>query len=68
MVEASITFHRNADGEIDGATLNQNGQRQRATRLEEDEAEAWEPTTDDLADFEGRYFSVEIETFYTGTV
>ena len=68
VVEASLTFHRNNDGEVDGVTLNQNGQQQHATRLEEGEAEAWEPTTDDLVTFEGRYFSEEIETFYTATV
>ena len=62
-VEASLTFHRDSDGEIEGATLNQNGQRQHATLLEE--YETWEPTVEDLAAFEGRYFSEEIETFYT---
>ena len=61
-VEASVTFHRDSDGEIEGATLNQNGQ-QHATRL--DEYETWEPTVEDLTAFEGRYFSEEIETFYT---
>ena len=25
----------------------------------------WEPTAEDLVDFEGRYFSEELETFYT---
>jgi hypothetical protein len=62
-VEASVTFHRDSDGEIEGATLNQNGQQQHATRL--DEYETWEPTVEDLTAFEGRYFSEEIETFYT---
>ncbi|HCK90630.1 MAG TPA: hypothetical protein DHW54_05560 [Gemmatimonadetes bacterium] len=62
-VEASLTFLRDSDGEIEGATLNQNGQQQHATRLEE--YETWEPTAEDLAAFEGRYFSEEIETFYT---
>ena len=62
-VEASLTFHRDSDGEIEGATLNQNGQQQHATLLEE--YETWEPTVEDLAAFEGRYFSEEIETFYT---
>ena len=66
-VEASVTFHRNEDGDVDGATLNQNGQQQHATRLEDDEAQ-WEPSVDDLAAFEGRYFSEEIETFYTLTL
>jgi len=64
VVEASVVFHRNEEGKVDGATLNQNGENH-ATRLEDDEAAAWEPTTEDLADFEGRYFSEELETFYT---
>lgn len=62
-VEASVVFHRNEDGKVDGLTLNQNGQNH-ATRLHGDEAIAWEPTVDDLADFEGSYFSPELETFY----
>ena len=45
-------------------TLFQNGE-QRATRLDDETAPAWEPTAADLADFEGRYFSEELETFYT---
>jgi len=63
-VEASVTFHRNDDGEVDGLTLHQNGENH-ATRLADDESVAWEPTVEDLADFEGRYFSMELETFYT---
>jgi CubicO group peptidase (beta-lactamase class C family) len=61
-VEASVTFHRDEDGEVDGATLHQNGDHH-ATRLSDDDA-AWEPTAEDLADYAGRYFSVELETFY----
>lgn len=64
VVEASVVFHRNEDGEVDGLTLNQNGQNH-ATRLADDEAPDWEPTIEDLADFKGRYFSEELETFYT---
>ena len=63
-VEASITFLRGDDGEVNGAILHQNGD-QRATRLEDDEAvEAWAPTAEDLADFAGRFYSEELETFY----
>ncbi len=61
-VAASVVFLRNEAGEVDGLTLNQNGQNH-ATRLD-DVVVAWEPTVEDLADFEGRYFSVELETFY----
>ena len=64
VVDASVVFHRNEDGSVEGATLNQNGQNH-ATRLpDEEEVPAWEPTNDELAEFAGRYFSEEIETFY----
>ena len=63
-VEASVTFLRGEDGEVNAAILHQNGD-QRATRLEDDEAvEAWAPTAEDLADFAGRFYSEELETFY----
>lgn len=68
-VEASIDFHRDADGHVVALTLNQGGAN-RATRLP-DEAEdegGWEPTLDALSDFAGRYFSEEVETFYTVAV
>ncbi|MFN2315946.1 MAG: serine hydrolase [Gemmatimonadales bacterium] len=64
VVEASVTFHRNADGRVTHATLHQGG-NQRATRLEGDAATPWTPTVDQLRAFEGRYFSDELETFYT---
>ena len=66
-VEASVTFLRDPEGDVEGLTLHQNGNNH-ATRLEGDEAEAWEPTAEDLADFAGRFFSDELETFYTFTV
>ena len=66
-VEASITFLRGEGGEVDGAILHQNGD-QRATRLEGDAPDEWAPTAEDLADFAGRFFSEEIETFYTFAV
>ncbi len=64
-VEASITFLRGEDGEVNAAILHQNGD-QRATRLADDEAgaEEWAPTEDDLAGFAGRFYSEELETFY----
>ena len=62
-VEASVTFHHNAAGEVDGATLTQGGQQIHATRLADDSV--WKPATADLAAFEGRFFSQEIETFFT---
>lgn len=63
-VDASVVFHRNEEGEVDGVTLNQNGENH-ATRLEDDGDAEWEPTLKDLEDFVGRYFSEELETFYT---
>ncbi len=66
VVDASVVFHRTPDG-IEGMTLNQGGE-QHATRLTDEAPETWEPTADDLAAFEGRYFSDEIETFYTLSV
>jgi CubicO group peptidase (beta-lactamase class C family) len=63
-VEASVTFHRTDDG-VEGATLHQGGQDQHATRLEGEAPEEWAPTPAELAGFEGRYFSEELETFYT---
>lgn len=67
VVEASVVFHRDDAGAVEGVTLFQGGQEQHATRLEDDAAsqEGWEPTPDELEDFVGRYFSAEIETFYT---
>jgi hypothetical protein len=65
VVDATIVFE---DGEpAPGFTLFQSGQEVHATRTEEsaEEAEKWEPTPEELEDFVGRYFSEEIETFYT---
>ena len=67
-VEASVTFVRGDDGEVAAAILNQGGQQQRATRLGDDAPEEWEPDEDDLADFTGRFFSEELETYYTFAV
>ncbi len=66
-VEASVTFLRDEEGDVEGLTLHQNGDNH-ATRLEGDEADAWEPAEEDLADFAGRFFSDELETFYAFTV
>jgi hypothetical protein len=66
-IAASVTFHRNADGEVDAITLHQGGDN-RATRLADDAEEEWAPTVDDLGAFVGRYFSQELETFYTITL
>ena len=61
VVEASVTFHRNEDGKVDHITLHQNGNH-RANRLLEP---AWEPSEEDIKMYQGRYFSAELEVFYT---
>jgi CubicO group peptidase (beta-lactamase class C family) len=62
-VDASIVFHREEDGTVEGLTLRQNGE-QHATRLEDGD-EAWAPSPGELEAFTGRYFSEEIETWFT---
>jgi hypothetical protein len=66
-VEASVVFQRNAEGEVDGLVLNQGGENH-ATRLEDAETEPWAPTPEELEAFVGRFFSEELETFYTVTL
>lgn len=63
-VEASVTFLQNDDDEVTGLTLFQNGERH-ATRLAGEAEARWDPTPDDLEAFAGRYFSEELETYYT---
>jgi CubicO group peptidase (beta-lactamase class C family) len=60
-VAARITFHRDGDGVADSLTLHQNGDHL-ARRVEE---AAWEPGPADLEPYVGRYYSPELETFYT---
>lgn len=62
-VEASVTFLRGEDDEVEAVMLHQNGD-QRATRLGEDAPEEWAPGEDALAEFAGRFFSEELETYY----
>ncbi len=61
VVEASMTFHRNEEGDVHALTLHQSGNH-RLNRLKEP---AWEPSEDDLDNYKGRYFSEELEAFYT---
>lgn len=63
-VQARVVF-REGDP-APGFTLFQNGQEVPGTRVDEegDETGPWAPTAEELADFEGRYYSDEIETFY----
>ena len=64
IVDASVTFHRNDDGDVDALTLHQGGEH-RATRLEDEQADTAEI---DLEDYVGRFFSAEIETFYDAEI
>ena len=52
---------------VAGLTMKQGGQELPATRLA-GSREAWKPTAADLQQFVGRYFSAELETFYTITL
>lgn len=60
VVDAEVTFHRGPDGKVSSLTLFQGGPN-RAKRVEE----RAEPTPEELAGFTGRYYSPELETFYT---
>ncbi len=60
-VPASVTFHRDEDNEVTHLVLHQNGNH-RATRME---GEEWSPSAEELAEYTGRFFSEELETFYT---
>ncbi|MGH7477250.1 MAG: serine hydrolase [Longimicrobiales bacterium] len=61
VVDASLTFHREPDGGADSLTLHQNGDRV-AHRID---ADAWEPAAAELEAYTGRYYSAELETYYT---
>ena len=61
VVDARMTFHRDEDGEVHAMTLHQNGDHY-AKRITEP---LWEPGAEDLAMYTGRFFSDELEAFYT---
>lgn len=62
VVDASVTFHRDADGVVRSATLHQNGNH-RATKLGVEPLEEAEPI--DLAEYTGQYVSPALEAFRT---
>jgi len=68
-VDARVEFEVEGEGDATGFTLFQGGQEIHATRMADEEVadapEEWEPTPEELEEFTGRYFSEEIETFYT---
>ncbi len=61
VVEASITFHRNEAGNVEQLTLHQNGHH-KANKIHEP---AWKPTAEDIKMYVGKYFSSELEAFYS---
>ena len=61
-IDATIVFNRDGDGAVTSLTLHQNGEHT-APRLPDDEA-GGDPGPGDPADYAGRYFSDEVETFY----
>jgi len=62
VVDASITFHRDAEGSVTALTLHQAGDNL-AVRLPDAEMDELE-----LEEFTGRYYSSEFETVYTARV
>lgn len=64
VVDASVTFHRDEEGVAQTLTLHQNGEHL-ARRID---GETWAPSEDELASFEGRFFSEELETYYTAVI
>ncbi len=61
VIRAGVTFHRNGEGKVKTITLHQNGLH-KANRITEN---IWQPSPDDIAQYTGKYFSEELETFYT---
>ena len=61
VVPAGVTFHVEDDGSVERITLHQNGDHP-GNRLADEAADI------DLEDYAGRYFSEELETFYTVSV
>jgi CubicO group peptidase (beta-lactamase class C family) len=60
-VDARLTFRRGEDDTVQTLTLHQNGNHL-ARRLGE---EVWQPTAKQLGAYAGRYYSVELDTFYS---
>ena len=59
-VEASVEFLRNDQGEVSGAVHTQGGQK-----FELERVPPYEPTVEELQALTGKFFSKELETFYT---
>lgn len=59
-VEATVKFIRNEQGEVSGAVHTQGGQK-----FELERVPPYEPTVEELQALTGKFFSMELETFYT---
>jgi CubicO group peptidase (beta-lactamase class C family) len=64
VVRAGITFHRNEEGKVNRMTLHQNG-KVRANRIMEVQ---WQPSEEEITSYTGKYFSEELESYYTVTL
>ncbi len=62
-IEASVVFHPDAEGKYTRATHTQGGSDILLTRMPD-----YDPSPEALAEYSGKYFSEELETFYTLTV
>lgn len=63
IVDVQISFHPEEDGSVSSITVHQNGDHPGKRLPDETETESRE-----LSAYAGRYFSEELETFYTVTV
>lgn len=61
VVDARVTFHRNDENQVESLTLHQGGDLP-AKRLHD---EPYAPSQEELKAYSGRFFSKELETFYT---
>jgi CubicO group peptidase (beta-lactamase class C family) len=59
-VDASVEFIRNEEGEVSGAVHSQGGQK-----FDMERVPPFEPNREELQALTGKYFSKELETFYT---
>lgn len=59
-LDAGVTFHRESDGSVRRATLVQRGRSMSARR-----AVPYVPSAAEMQAYTGRYYSPELETFYT---
>jgi len=64
-VDAHVSFHIEPDGSVDRATIHQNGDTPMRRAESGPGLEPWSPDAEALAAYSGRYFSPELETFYT---